>query len=120
MPITLNTKTYSGAGVANGIANYVNRDAGIAAGFSTLTSSLRIDSMVRGKVILNLPIIAPEATACACPGDVLTSGEVTVSFRLDKKLPAVTRTDLRLRLKDLVASPQFIAMLDNLEPMVGT
>lgn len=120
MPLTLNTKTYAGAGVANGVTSYVERSAGVASGFSTLTSSLRIDSMVRGKVVLTLPLIAPEATACACPGDVVKSGEAQILIRLDKKLTTAERTDLRLRLKDLVASAQFIAWFDNLEPMVGT
>lgn len=120
MPFTLNTKVYSGAGVANGVARYVERSAGIASGFSTLSSSLKIDTKVRGMIKIDLPEISAESSACSCPGDILRQSGVDISIRLDPKAPATTRTDLRLRLKDLVASAQFIAWFDNLEPMQGT
>lgn len=119
MPFTLNTKIYNGAGLANGVARYVERSAGVASGFSNLTSSLKIDSKVRGVIKIDLPEITTESSACACPGDILRMSGVDISIRLDPKAPAATRTDLRLRLKDLIASAQFIAWFDNLEPMTG-
>ena len=53
----LNGKTYSFSGVINGITSYIERSLGLAALFSTVTASVRIDTMVREqfKLVLNVP-----------------------------------------------------------------
>lgn len=111
----LNTKTYSFTGVTNGISAYANRDGGMATGFSNVTTSLRFDSKVRGQVKLDLPIVASEASACACPGTVTASSDANISFRMDKTLTLAERTDFALRLKDLVASAEFQGMIINFQ-----
>lgn len=114
MSIILNTKTYGFSGIANAISTFVNRDGGIAAAFSTITASLRFDTKVRGQWKLEVPIVAEEASSCACPGDVVKVSDLNLSFRLDKGLTTAERTDFALRVKDLVASPEFQASIINL------
>lgn len=121
MPLTLNTKTYAGNGIQNGIASYTERSVGIASGFSDVTSSLKLEaSKTRGVVKLTLPEVTTEASACACPGDILRTSDVITNIRIDPKAPAATRTDLYLRYKDLVASAAFRAMFEDLANMPGT
>lgn len=114
MSIILNTKTYGFAGIANAIAQFVDRSGGIASSFSNLTSSLRFDTKVRGQWKLEVPIIAGEAGPCACPGEVVKVSDLNLSFRLDTGLTVAERTDFALRVKDLVASPEFQASIINL------
>lgn len=114
MAIVLNTKTYSFSGILNGITGYVERSGGIAAAFSNLTASLRIDSKVRIVWKLVMPIVAEEASACACPGDVVELADASITIRLDPKMTTAERTDFGLRLKDLVASAEFQAGITSL------
>lgn len=114
MAITLNTKAYGFAGIANAVSTYVERSGGIAAAFSNLSASLRFDTKVRGVWKLDVPIVATEASSCACPGQVVKLSDVSINFRLDTKLTADERTDFALRVKDLVASPEFQASITNL------
>lgn len=117
--LTLNTKTYTGAGLLNGLVSWIERSLGIASGFSTVRSSLRTDPEKAGKVRIkwdmDMPVIATESSACSCAGDVLRSGDFAISIRLDKGLTTAERTDLAERLEDLVASAPFKASIINLE-----
>lgn len=118
--IVLNTKTYTGTNsFVNGVVSWIERAAGIAAGFSTLRSSLRMDPAREGKVRvkwdIDMPIVATEDSSCTCTGDVLRSAVADISVRLDKSLTLAERTDFANRLQDLVASAQFRASLINLE-----
>lgn len=114
--IVLNTKNYLGAGIANAISAFTDRSAGIAAAFSHATFNLRIapKDKIRGTVKLDLPVVATEATSCACPGDVVRLADATISFRMDPGMTATERTDFALRLKDLVATSAFQDMVINL------
>lgn len=113
--IVLNTKTYSGSGIQNGVAAFVERSGGIAASFSQLKMSERIDTKIRGKATLDLPVVATEATSCSCPGTVLRVADANLQFRMDTTMTTAERTDFADRLKDLVSSAQFRAMIINLE-----
>lgn len=119
MPLTLNTKTYNGNGVANAIASYTERSGGVASSFSDVTSSLRIDSKVRGRIKLMLPEVATEASACSCAGDVVTAADAVIEFRIDPNASAAFRADFYARLKDLVATAAVKAMVENLQNMPG-
>lgn len=117
--IVLNTKTYSGAGFLNGLVSWIERSGGVAAAFSVVRSSLRIDPEKAGKVRikwdLDMPIVATESSSCSCAGDVLRKGDFIITGRLDKGLTEAERTDLADRLSDLVQSAQFRAAVINLE-----
>lgn len=118
MPITLNTKTYDNVGFnQNGQFAYSEKSAGIPSGFSYLTSKVgtgtgKSDSTVKWN--LSLPIVATSDSDCSCAGDVLRTSYIRLEITLPAGSQLAERQDLRLRLKDLVASAQFIAAIDNL------
>lgn len=121
MALTLNTKTYSFSGIANAITTYLERSGGIAAAFSAVTASLRMDSgssreaKSRIQWKLQFPVVADEASACACPGDVVIEADASIAIRLSKNMALAERTDFALRLKDLVASTEFQSSIINLQ-----
>lgn len=116
--ITLNTKVYSGNGVRNGTASYTERTAGVPAGFSDASLEIQMGSGASARVRiygkLNLPVIAAEASTCACPGQVLRRADANLNIRIDPTMTAAERTDFGLRLKDWVASPEFQASIASL------
>lgn len=120
--ITLNTKVYNGSGVLNGIAQYFERSGGVAGAFSALTASVKVafgtaKSRIHWK--LGYPVVAEEASVCACPGTVTRRLDADVDIRLDPTATVAERTDFALRLKDLVASPEFQASIINLQQPTG-
>lgn len=118
--LTLNTKTYNGAGLSNGVARYYERSGGVPASFSEASSSLRDENgKWRGLGKLNVPVVATEATACACPGVVLEASDAQFSFRIDPLANLAARTDLYLRFKDFVGTAEVRAMFENLQGMTG-
>lgn len=117
--ITLNTKTYTGRGVINSLSTYVELSGGIAASFSPLTASMKMDTKSRVLWKLEVPVVAAEATSCACPGQVLRVSDASIQIRMDLGATVAERTDFALRLKDLVASPEFQASITNLQQPVG-
>lgn len=105
--IVLNSKTYTGQGIVNTLGRYTERSAGVADGFSPLTGSVVVDTKSRVKWKLSLPIIAEEASACACPGSVLRVADVDITIRMDKGMTLAERTDVADRVKDLTAHATF-------------
>lgn len=106
--ITLNSLAYVGAGIQNGISRFINRSLGIIAGFSNLTVSVnasKAKTTVKWKLVV--PVINDEATACACPGDVLQETIVDISVRYDAKADLTHREDILARVQDLMATTPF-------------
>ena len=117
----LNGKTYTGAGLANGVAWYYERSAGVPAGFSAASSSVRSDKefwRLTGK--LDLPIVSTSATECACPGSILSESDAQFTVRIDPKADLATRTDLYERFQAYVATAEVEAMFLNLQNLTGT
>lgn len=117
--IVVNTKTYNGTGVISGIGQYTERSGGIAAAFSSLTASVVLGVKSRIHWKLRLPVVADEASSCACPGQVVRSADADLAIRMDPGMTLAERTDFALRLKDLVASPEFQASIISLQQPTG-
>lgn len=120
--ITLNTKVYNGSGVLNGIAQYIERSGGVAGAFGALTASVKVafgtaKSRIHWKV--GMPVVAEEASACACPGTVVTRLDADIDVRMDPNASVAERTDFALRLKDLVASTEFQSSIIDLQQPTG-
>lgn len=120
--MTLNTKVYAPNGVSNGVAQWANRDGGVRGGFSFVKQTIK--DPVSGTQIkidhsLVVPVTALNDTSCVCAGDVLRTGSAQISIWVSTASTKAERTDLYLRLKDLVLDPQFIAAIEDLEPSVG-
>lgn len=118
MSITLNTKVYNwGQFDPSGTGRYFNSGTGVPSSFSNLTAKVTYgqggkSSRVKWRLVL--PVVATEASACACPSDVLRTHYVDVTYDSPSTSSTAERTDVRLRLKDLIASPEFISSWDNL------
>ena len=117
--IVLNTKTYIGRGIANAIATWMETSAGVVAAFSAVTASLRLDTKVRVQWKLEVPVVATEASSCVCPGQVLRVSDANLQIRMDPGATTAERTDFALRLKDLVASPEFQASIISISQPTG-
>lgn len=116
--VTLNSVVYVPTGIKGGILGWVNRADGTPGAFSPLTESLTPPSPT-GKVFnatfkVSVPIVATADTACSCAGTVLRFGEAIVTFLLPNTSTTAERTDLYLRLKDLVASSIMTDAVENL------
>lgn len=112
----LNSKTYSFSGVINGITSYIERSLGLAALFSTVTASLKIDTLVREqwKLVLNVPTPSEE-TGCCSTDPVLGFCEAKIEIRMSPNLDAVVRADFLQRIQDLVETVEFIAAITDLK-----
>ena len=116
MSITLNTKTYTFAGIANAIARYVERSSGLAGGFSNLTATIKESSketLIRWR--LAIPVLASEDTACGCIGTLLRTHRVEISVQFAPNTPEAERDDVLVRIAQLVAdTPQFADSVSDL------
>lgn len=113
--VTLNTKPYEGNGILNGVSTWYERSGGIAAGFQPLTSTISFNptkTSVKWKLVA--PVLQPDATACACPNEVLRSTIVDISVRLDKAATKAERDDILKRIQDLVLTTVFVDSVSKL------
>ena len=118
--LTLNTKTYNGAGLRDGVAEWYERSGGVAASFSKADASLRFSAgKWRGLGRLSLPTVLDASSACGCEGDLASLSDASFTFRIDPKASPDAREDLYLRFKDYVASAEVHAMFQNLQFPTG-
>jgi len=124
--ITLNTKVYSPSGSPDntpGVTSslWMDRSSSLAGGFSGLSSKFKTPKGAQTKSDWNitLPTVAVADTATFATGDVMRTSSASVSVWLSPNSTLAERTDLYLRLKDLIASAPFIAAVENLDPAWG-
>jgi len=113
--IVLNTKTYGGRGVVNGLASYLDATTGLLSAFRTLSASIRLPSRKGEKANiqwrLKFPIPAADPSACACPGDIVDEADVYIQVRVSQGVSEAVRTDLATQVKDLTARAEFTASI---------
>ena len=96
------------------MASYVERSLGLAALFSVVTASLRIDTMARQTWKLTVPVAAEPETGCCGMDPVLGFAEAVIQIRISPTLDTTQRADFLQRLQDLTESAEFIAAVTNL------
>lgn len=117
MSITLNTKVYSFEGFTpERLTLYQNHGSGIPTEFSPLTfkNERMADGRAKVKVKLKVPVVQTEDTACGCVGELVDEDIVDIIVTLGNKSTTARRTDVRLRIEDLVKSPEFTAAVTSL------
>lgn len=117
--VTLNTVVYSPAGLFAGVAKWINRSGGILAGFSTLTQKFKDPTTgTQTKIDFNIsiPVLATADSACGCAGELIRTNSAVVSFWVASTSTLAERTDLYLRVKDLVATALVSGAVENLDP----
>lgn len=118
MSLTLNSKVFTFSGYIGGrIAQFLNRDSGLAAGFLSATAAVDapqtkgLPFKVRWKV--KLPTIE-EASTCACPSGVVNESFVDIVATLPAGASLAERTALAVSIKDLASTPEFQASIVSL------
>lgn len=119
MAITLNTKVYSFSGLVNKISTYFHRPAGPASGWSELTAqteqgNLQSGRKSRARWKLSIPVVATETVGPYVAGEVIRVLDFDIVFRTDANALSTELSDSYLRVKDLVASPEFKATIESL------
>lgn len=121
--ITLNAIVYNPAGTKDGKTSWVSRTAGVAAGFSRLFSTFKdsVNAATQTKVTyeLAIPVVSVADTECSCAGTLLRTSSVQINAWLAPGSTLAERTDLYLRLKDLVGDTSFQAAVKDLNPSYG-
>jgi len=116
--VVLNTKTYTFASDQGGIISWQETSGGIPTGFSQLTMALRTPnkpgSPYRLDMRLGVPVVATSDSTCACTGAVLRHEDARIIVEIPDSGTTAERTDVGLRLKDLLANTQVQAALATL------
>ena len=118
--VTLNTVVYDPAGSDNGIVLWFNRAGGLLNSFSRLTQ--RFLSGVGGLKLtkvsykVEVPIVATADGTCSCSGEQLRMSMAEITFSLSPTSTLAERTDLYLRVKDLIATDLVKNGVENLDP----
>lgn len=120
--LTLNTHVYTPSGTTAGNGVWTNRDSGVATGFSTVSAKVKDNPsspVYRLEWDLTQPRIASSDTSCSCAGSVLRTDRSSLTILVPRGDTLAERTDLALKLKDLVATTAFQNAIINLEPFTG-
>jgi hypothetical protein len=123
--LTLNTKVYSPAYYRGDVAAWMNRDAGVSAGFSLLTQRVYTAAGGQGKGAvhsvhkLTVPIVATTDSDCSCAGTLLRESGVEVHGWFAPGSSVAERTDILERFRSLVASDAFADTFVNLAPVIS-
>lgn len=118
MAIVLNSKTYTFRGFNPlSLSTYFETSAGVPSGFSPLTA--RVEGTegagkVKTRWKLKVPVIAAEASSCACPGGTLRESIVDIVVTTDRTTTSAERTDLQARIVALVQTAEFSASVTSL------
>lgn len=116
--ITLDGVVYAGIGY-NDLRQsaWVDKSGGVPSSFSYLTMKANLgtgSAKSTAKVNLSIPVIAEEATACACPGDILDVDRVHIEVTFGKGAGAARREHVRKAIQSLATDAVFIDLVDNL------
>ena len=118
--VTLNTVVYSPSGSENGIVKWFNRVGGVLNSFSALTQRFVTGAggqkLTKVTYRLEVPVVATTDTDCSCAGTLLRTSSCQVDFWLAADSTVAERTDLYLRIKDLIATSTVSNAVENLDP----
>lgn len=112
--IVLNSLTYVGNGIVNGLNSFIERSAGIVNGFRYLNNRITLGdrSIVSWK--LAVPVLVAADSPCGCAGAVKYTAYVDVVTKFDRAATADERAAILQSTKDLVAHANFGASITSL------
>lgn len=123
--VTLNTVVYDPAGQdsTSKLVLWFNRAGGVLNSFSRLTQRFRQGvGVAKASEIsfrIEVPVVATSDTTCSCAGSLLRTNSCTVTFTCGDGSTTAERTDLYLRVKDLIATSLVSNGVENLDPAYG-
>lgn len=118
--VTLNTVVYGPDGAPDQVPTWTNRDGGILNSFSKLIQRFATGSgglkLTKINYQIEVPVVATSDSTCSCTGTVLRTSKASISFSLAPDATLAERTDLYLRLKDLIATDLVKNGVEQLNP----
>lgn len=120
--LTLDALTYTGQGIANGIASYLETSAGVATGYRRVTGSVKVPadgkgpSRVQWKV--KIPVVASGVSGVP-DGTVLRFIEGDFNLRASPLSTGAELTNFGDTWQDLSATAAFAASIDSLTQPAG-
>ncbi|DAD49973.1 TPA_asm: coat protein [ssRNA phage Gerhypos.1_20] len=121
--VTLNTNVFVPSGTTNGVTSWVYRPTtGFGASFQKLTSKYadpKSGTQIKIDFALSVPVVLAADTGFEAAGTLQRTNTATLSFWVAEDSTVAERTDLYLKVKDLVASAMLIAAVENLDPAFG-
>lgn len=118
--LTLNTKLYAPRGKTGDISKWsLVGDASFGGAISSVTESVRDpsgkDTSYRVRFHLDVPKAATADSACGCAGSIQSKASADIYVVIPGDFTAAERTDLQLRIANLVASSVFTSAVKDLE-----
>jgi len=116
--IVLDSLNYVGEGVVNGVSRFIERSAGLAAYFRTLSSSVTLNTKgqrtsIKWKLVLPFPAAPTED--CPCAGELpYIDTIVNIDVRIDARAPKAFRDDIVDHIQSLVLTSQFTGSIEDL------
>lgn len=121
--VTLNSVTYNPAGTNSGLSSWMDRSGGVSASFSPLTEKFVSNSgpsnLTKVTFRLEVPVVAESDTQCSCAGSLLRTSTCQISFWIPAGSTLAERTDLYLRVKDLISASVVSDAVEDLNPAYG-
>lgn len=118
--LTLNLKVYTPVSNLSGVTSWKYMADGIPNGYSSVQLQVKEPTAgvknYRATSKMLVPVVKGEDSTCGCVGDFLRQIGYEVTMTADRTSTAAERTDAYLRFKDLVATPEFIAVFRDLTP----
>lgn len=118
--IVLDTLSYVGEGLLNGVSRFVERSAGVARYFRNLTNSVNYNktsekATVKWKLVLPYPATVPAVPLGV--GEIPYSDTiVNIDIRVDGRAPLLYREDIVDAIQSLVLLSQFTGSVESLTP----
>lgn len=105
--LVLNSLTYVGQGIINGVNRFIEKSAGLVTGFVNLTNRVAFQdkTIVHWKLVI--PTLVPEDSECGCAGQVKYTNYLDITVRYDRSTTAADRTAMLTTIRDLVATANF-------------
>lgn len=114
--LTLNTVAYNPRGTNNGVSTWAKvGDTGFGGATSIATQSVRgplNEGQTRVRLILTVPKLASEDSACGCAGTELSRGKMEITVDVPAGWTAAEKQDLRKRIQSQIADATFAAAVD--------
>jgi hypothetical protein len=116
----LNTKVYTPVSNLSGITKWSYQAGGIPNGYSSVQLSVKEPASgvknyrATGKLLV--PVVKDDDSTCGCIGDFLRQIGYEVTMTANVTSTAAERSDAYVRFKDLVNTPEFIAVFRDLTP----
>lgn len=120
--LTLNSVVYAAAGFRDGIAKWINRTAGVLAGFREATMRFREPqkgTQLKIDLGLTLPVLAGEDTACVCKDSLLRTSTVTMSIWVPVTSTQTERADVLATAIDFLSSAEVQDAVVNYDPVTS-